>query len=335
MYTVLPRWVIATFIGLVFAAAAAIGAWSIELPFYAFSPGPVGDAIDVVTSEESVAIYEPDGELFFLTVSLQEVNPYEALAAAFDPSIDLVRREAIRPPDETDEEFKERNLSSMDRSIDTAVALALDRSGVEMTIESDGVEVVEIVEGSGSAGVLEPGDVITAVEGERVQLAADIGVIIGELEPGAVVELDLVRDGEPMTVEVELTASEDGSRPLIGIIATTANPRYPIAIESANIGGPSAGMMYTLAIMDLLVDGDLTKGHVVAGTGTVGADGRVGPIGGIRQKVVAAEAAGADLMLVPQANYEDALTVDRASMELVSVATIDEALEALEALDPA
>lgn len=335
MNSVLPRWVIAAFVGLFLAAGAAVGAWSVELPFYAFSPGPVGDAIDVVVSDETVAIYEPDGELFFLTVSLQEVNLYEAVAAAVDPAVDLVRREAIRPPDESDEEFKERNLDSMDRSIDTAVAVALDRAGVEMTVESDGVEVVDIVEGSGSEGVLEPGDIITAVDGEPVQLAGDIGVVIGELEPGAVVELDVVRDGEPMTVDVELTASEDGTRPLIGIIAQTANPRYPIAIESANIGGPSAGMMYTLAIMDLLIDGDLTKGHVVAGTGTISSDGRVGPIGGIRQKVVAAEAAGADLMLVPQDNYEAALTAERESMELIPVATIDDALAALEALPPA
>ena len=279
----------------------------------------------------------PDGELFFLTVSVTAsgVNLYEAITAGIDPAVDLVRRQAVRRDDETDEEYKQRNLDAMDQSIDTAVAVALDRSGVPVEIESDGVLVVDLVDGSGAAGVLEPDDVIVAVNGDVVQLGGDIGVVIGDLSPGDTVEIDILRDTEPMTVAVELTASEDGSRTLIGILAQTANPRYPISIETANVGGPSAGMMYTLAIMDLLVEGDLAKGNLVSGTGTIRADGTVGSIGGVRQKVVAAEAAGAHVMLVPEGNYEEALTAPRESIELVSVATIDEALAALEALDPA
>lgn len=335
MKPVSPRWVIATIVGLLLAASGAVAAWSVELPYYAFSPGPVGDALDVVTSDGSVAVFPPHGELFFLTVSVQEVNVYEAVATALDPTLDLVRRQAVRSDDESDEEFKQRNLASMDNSIDTAVAVALDRTGVEVPIESDGVQVVAVVEGSGSEGLLEPGDVITAVDGLPVQLAGDIGVVIGRLEPGTTVEIDLERDGEPMTVDVELTEAPDGSRPLIGITATTANPRYPIGIEASNLGGPSAGMMYTLALMDLLVEGDLTKGHIVAGTGAINADGSVRRIGGIRQKVVAAEAAGAEMMLVPEGNYEEALTAERDSMELIPVSSIDDALAVLDALPAA
>lgn len=337
MHAPLPRWVAGTFVGLFLTAAAAVGAWSVHLPYVAFSPGPVGDAIDVVVATDDVQVFKPDGELFFLTVSVTAsgVNLYEAIEAGVDPTVDLVRRQAIRRDDETDEEYKQRNLDAMDQSIDTAVAVALDRSGVPVEIESDGVLVVDLVEGSGAEGVLRPDDVIVAVNGEPVQLGGDIGVVIGDLSPGDTVEIDIERDGEPMTVDVELTASEDGSRTLVGILAQTANPRYPISIETSNVGGPSAGMMYTLAIMDLLVDGDLAKGHIVAGTGTIRADGTVGNIGGVRQKVVAAEASGAELMLVPAGNYEEALTAQRESMELIPVATIDEALAALDRLDPA
>jgi PDZ domain-containing protein len=337
MQSPLPRWVAGTFVGLFLTAAAAIGAWSVELPYVAFSPGPVGDAIDVVVATDDVEVFVPDGELYFLTVSVTAggVNAYEAITAGLDPAVDLVRRQAVRRDDESDEEYKQRNLDAMDQSIDTAVAVALDRAGVPVRIESDGVQVVDLVEGSGAAGILQPDDVIVAVDGEPVQLSGDIGVVIGELSPGDSVEIDIERNGEPMSVEVELTASEDGSRTLIGILAQTANPRYPISIETSNVGGPSAGMMYTLAIMDLLVDGDLAKGNLVAGTGTIRADGTVGNIGGVRQKVVAAEAAGAGVMLVPAGNYEEALTAPRESIELISVATIDEALAALEALDPA
>ena len=331
----MPRWVVVTLVGLFFSAAAAVGAWSVELPYLAYSPGPVGDAIDVVVFDDDFQVYEPDGELFFLTVSVQDTNVYEAFAAAVDPSIDLVRRQAVRRDDETDEEYRQRNLTAMDQSIDTAVAVALDRTGVPVEIESDGVLVVDLTEGSGAAGVLQPDDVIVAVNGEPVQLSGDIGVVIGDLSPGDTVEIDIMRDGEAMTVEVELTASEDGSRTLIGILAQTANPRYPISIESSNVGGPSAGMMYTLALMDLLVEGDLSKGHLIAGTGTIRPDGTVGNIGGVRQKVVAVEAAGAELMLVPEGNYEAAMSAPRKDMELVSVATIDDALAVLEALDPA
>jgi PDZ domain-containing protein len=121
--------------------------------------------------------------------------------------------------------------------------------------------------------------------------------------------------------------------PMIGITAENLNPRFefpfPIEIEAGQIGGPSAGLMYTLAVMDLLAPDELTGGHVVAGTGTIDIEGNVGPIGGIRQKVVAAEAAGAEVMLVPTDNYEEALTARRVAMELIAVSTLDEALAAL------
>lgn len=335
MKHILPRWVIGTFIGLFVMAGGAIAAWSIEVPYFAFSPGPVGDALDAVATDGSVDVFQPDGELFFLTVSLQQINLYEAFSAAVDPTVDLVRRQAVRRDDESDEEFKQRNLDSMQQSIDRALAVALDRSGVDVVVESDGVEVVEVIDGSGSDGVLEPGDIIVSIDGELVQLSADIGVVIGVLDAGSVVELEILRDDESMAVEIELSLAEDGSRPLIGISARTANPRLPITIETANIGGPSAGMMYTLAIMDLLVPGDLSKGNIIAGTGTISSEGLVGNIGGIRQKVVAAEAAGAALMLVPEGNYEEALTAPRTDMDLIPVATIDDALAALDALEPA
>src|SRR5690606_16294275 len=120
--------------------------------------------------------------------------------------------------------------------------------------------------------------------------------------------------------------------PLVGILAATLNPQYPIDINSANVGGPSAGLMYTLAIIEVLRADDLTNGHVVAGTGTVAGDGTVGAIGGIRQKVVAAEAAGAEVILVPEGNYESALSAERTTIDIVPVATVDQALDYLEAL---
>ena len=128
MQSPLPRWVAGTFVGLFLTAAAALGAWSVELPYLAFSPGPVGDAIDVVVATEDVDVFMPDGELYFLTVSVTAsgVNVYEAITAGLDPAVDLVRRQAVRREDETDEEYKQRNLDLMDQSRATATAVSID-----------------------------------------------------------------------------------------------------------------------------------------------------------------------------------------------------------------
>lgn len=123
---------------------------------------------------------------------------------------------------------------------------------------------------------------------------------------------------------------------MIGVLlGELSEPPFPVEIEPGDVGGPSAGMMHALAIIDTLTEGELTDGHVVAGTGTIGLDGTVGTIGGIRQKVVAAEAAGAEYILVPQGNYETALTAERDSIEIVPVATIDDAVDFLESLSTA
>lgn len=322
------------FVGLFVFTGASVAAWSVELPYYAFSAGPVGDAVDAIHVGGDVPVYQPDGELFMLTVSLQEVNAYEAVAAGLDPAVDLVRRQLIRSPEETDEQFKERTLDAMDVAKANAVAVALDRleqRGFDPRSVSKGVRVADVVEGAPSAGILQTDDVLVEVDGVDVAVATDIRDVLADKSPGDVVTVVVERDGERMTFPITLGAAEDG-RPIVGIFVGDI---VPIDIESGNIGGPSAGMMYTLAIFDLLSEGDLTSGHVVAGTGTMSQDGTVGPIGGVRQKVVAAEAAGAEIMLVPEGNYEEALTAPRERMELVPVTTIDDALAYLEGLPPA
>jgi len=120
---------------------------------------------------------------------------------------------------------------------------------------------------------------------------------------------------------------------MIGItVGELTEPPFPVAIEAGAVGGPSAGMMHTLAIVDTLTPGELTQGHVIAGTGTIAYDGTVGGIGGIRQKIVGAEAAGAEYVLVPQSNYDEALTAERRAIEIVPVETIQDALDFLETL---
>ena len=331
-----PRWPVALAFASIFLAGGLIALWNIELPYYAFSPGPVGDALSAVEATD-VELYAASEELLMLTVSSQSVNPIEALLAGFDPTVDLVQREAVRSPDESDEDFVARNRASMDLSKETAIALALERLGYEVSTSSDGVAIAEVSGETPAAAVLEVNDVINAVDGESVELPDEIGAALLGRSPGDTIEIDLTRDGESLRVSVELIERDDDpAAPMIGISVAALNPRFlypfPIDIDAGLIGGPSAGMMYTLAVMELLGPDDLTGGGTIAGTGTISADGVVGAIGGIRQKVVAAEAAGAKAMLVPASNYEEALTAPRGDLELIPVANLDEALEALAAL---
>ena len=305
--------------------------WNVEIPYVAFSPGPVADASTSVTTE-GVATYPPDGGLLMLTVISQDVNLFEALIAGFDPSIDLVRREAVRRPDETDEEYRNRVLQQMDDSNFRAIAAALSFLGYEMVP----VEVVinEFVEGVPAADVLELGDTILEVEGVGVTSATEIGPLIQGREVGSPLRVKVGRGGDELDLTVELAERTDTPGvAMIGVIlGELSEPPFPIELRAGDVGGPSAGMMHTLAIIDTLTEGEMTKGMVIAGTGTVQIDGTVGAIGGIRQKVVGAEAAGARYILVPTDNYERALTAERSTIEIVPVASIQEAVDFLESL---
>lgn len=316
---------------LFFAGFLSVVAWNLELPYLAYSVGPVSDAADTVVAEE-VEVYPPQGELLMLTVVQQDVNIFEAVIAGFDPTIDLVRKQAVRREGETDEEYRNRVLQQMDDSNYRAIAVALEYLGYELVpIE---VVILDIVEGVPAEVVLEPGDTIIAVNGDPVRELADVVSALQGYEVGDAIDLTVERDGEPIEQVVELAEREDEpGTPMIGIrLDQRTEPPFPISLHSGDVGGPSAGLMHTIAIIDSLTEGELTGGRTVAGTGTIDLDGNVGSIGGIRQKVVAAEAAGAEVILVPKGNYDAARTAPRDSIEIVPVATLDDAISFLEGL---
>lgn len=316
---------------LLVAGFLAILAWNIELPYLAYSAGPVSDAADTIVAED-VDFYPPEGELLMLTVVSQDVNVFEALLAGFDPTVDLVRKEAVRREGETDEEYRNRVLQQMDDSNFRSIAVALSYLGYEMVPTE--IVINEIVEDVPAADVLQLGDTIVSVNGSLVTSFEDIAPALEGYDIGDVISLSIERAGSVVDVEVELAESEqEPGRPIIGIVlGELTEPPFPISIESGDVGGPSAGMMHTLAIIDALTEGELTHGRVVAGTGTISLDGSVGNIGGIRQKVVGAEAAGAEYILVPDGNYESALTAERDDIEIVPVADLDDAISFLEHL---
>jgi len=311
----------------------AFVAWSYELPYLAYSAGPVADAADSIVVEE-MEVYPPEGELLMLTILSQDVNLFDALIAGADPSIDLIRKERVRRPDETDEDYRNRVLQQMEDSNFVSIAVALDHLGYEL-VPSE-VVINEIVPGVPAEDSLQLGDTILAVDGVEIDAINEVVLLIEVHEPGDIIELRVERGGEQLVIEVELAEQEDEPGvPMVGVfLGELTHPPFPLSIEEGDVGGPSAGMMHALAIIDILTEGELTKGNVIAGTGTVSFDGTVGAIGGIRQKVVAAEAAGASHILVPRGNYDTALTAPRRKIEIVPVATIDEALAFLDSLDP-
>jgi len=319
---------------LFFVGILGIAAWNIELPYLAYSAGPVSDAADTVVAEQ-VAIYPPDGELLMLTVVSQDVNVFEALIAGVDPTIDLVRKQAVRRAGESDEEYRNRVLQQMDDSNFRAIAVALQHLGYEMVPTE--VVINDISQDVHAFDVLERGDTVLAVNGVPIEMVDDFAPALDGFGVGDTITMVVFRNGTEVEVDVELAEKDDEpGEPMIGIfLGELTEAPFPISIEAGDVGGPSAGMMHTIAIIDALTEGELTGGHVIAGTGTIQLDGSVGNIGGIRQKVVGAEAAGAEYILVPAGNYERALTAERTDIEIVPVATLDEAISFLESLDAA
>lgn len=312
---------------LFFVLGLVMVAWNVPLPLIAYSPGPVADAVDAVVVD-GATVYDADGELIMLTVAGQDINTFEAVIAAVDPSVDVLARDVVRRPDESDEDYRRRNLRLMDQSTATAISVALDQLDVE---EDPQVFITGYAADTPAGEVLEIGDRIVSLAGEPVEATGELAGVLDQAAPGDTVSIEVERGGEIRPFEVELVpGEEDPGRPIIGIFVRDLP--FWVEVDPGIVGGPSAGMIYTLAIIEALTPESLAGGAVISGTGTVDLDGNVGSIGGVRQKVVAAEAAGAEYMLVPEGNYEAALTAPAGDIELVPVATIDEALDFLASL---
>ena len=335
-----PRWPLAVAAGAFLLAGLAPFLWSATLPYYALWPGPVEEVGNRVTVEGGPPVYELNGGIYMLTVSLQEVNAFGLARSWLDSEVDTAARRSIRPEGVTPEQHRRNNLMKMDGSKDAAVAAAFGYLGWEYEVTGEGVLVASVVPGSPADGRLEAGDVIVEVGGDGVAAAEDGVEAIRAKQVGDAVRLTVQRWGKVVEVEVILAEHPElPGRPMVGFEPRTYQPSlvvpFDIEIATQGMGGPSAGVMYALALVDLFTEEDLLGGNAVGGTGTISADGGVGPIGGVRQKVAAAQAAGVRHVLVPDVNYEEAVTVRREGVEIHPVSTLGEAVGVLEGLPPA
>ncbi len=337
-----PKWPWFLAAGLLIAGILIVVGWSVTLPYYAVSPGPVYDTSDFVTVEGGTA--NDDGELFFLTVQLNETSVFEYLAAQLDDEVNLRERQSVRPTGVSQEDLRRENLALMDQSKRDATYVALTTLGYEVTLIGTGALVIETVPDSAADGVLLPDDVIVEMDGELIAFRSDVIDFLAPFEIGdpVVVTVERPDDDDPavFTVEdFELVLGphvDDPERPMLGVLLDNNEPivEFPVdvTIDSRNIGGPSAGLMFTLQIIDQLTDESLTRGQRIAGTGTISVDGTVGAIGGMEQKVYGAIDAGAVAVLVPEGNYDEAVEASGGRIEVVKVSTIDDALAFFETL---
>ena len=329
------RWTLRHRLGLVgLVAALLVGALlaasSVQVGYYAVSPGPVGFVNDFVTTPDP-ADRGSSGELLFLTVQIEPVSALEYLGATLNGEVDLKRREQVRPQGVSSEEHHMLSLDQIDESKQTAVFVALSRLGRDVDLTGAGALVADVAPASPAAAALVPGDIIVAVDGTAVEFAGDVIAALAGRRPGDSIVLGVDRDGQSVEATVTLGASPgEPTRAFLGVSLETVDLEVDIpddvAIETRNVGGPSAGLMFTLGIIDALTADDLTRGHRIAGTGTIRLDGDVGPIGGVRQKVIAARDAGAGYVLVPTGNLADALDAAGDDIEVVAVDTVDDAL---------
>jgi PDZ domain-containing protein len=317
----------------VLLVAVLVGSITVPLPYYLYRPGNVRDAESLI-AVDGADTYASDGNISYTTVSLRQSTVVGLLAGWFDDDIDVVPRDQVLGDRSTDEN-RALNLQMMDTSKQVATQVALERLGYDVDVTITGHTVAEVIPDLPADGVLEAGDTIVAVDGEPVDEPDDLTRLIGGNAPGdqVTITVEPARGEARRDLELALGADpDDPDRAVIGVrvVARGIDFDFPIevAIDTGDVGGPSAGLAFTLALVDVLTPGDLTGGADVAVTGTIGSDGSVGPVGGAGQKAAAVRAQGFDVFLVPSGDYEEAL--DRAGdVEIIAVDTLDEALAAL------
>ena len=319
-------------------AAAVVVAALLPVPYVILSPGPTLNTLGTQSGKPLIVIdghrsYPTNGHLNMVTVSYQGgpsngFNLFTALQAWLSPHEAVVPESELFGTDLTQQQVTRQDTQQMVSSQQLAQAAAL----CQLNIPYDVVDTVFHVEpGTPASGVLRSGDVITAVDGSKLTCRADAGTRIRARKPGAPVRLTVDRHGT--THEFRMKTADVKGKAVVGVdVNETYRFPFQVKINIGNIGGPSAGLMFALGIMDKLTPGGLTGGRFIAGTGEISANGAVSPIGGIQQKMAGARAAGATVFLTPAANCPDTAGSVPQGMRLIKVSTLAGAVSALKAL---
>lgn len=319
----------------------AIGGLLLPVPYLVASPGlalnTLGDDSDGerIIQVDGRKSYEHKGGLSMVTVQYvggpgSRVDLFTALSAWLSPRDAVLPEEAVFPPGRSMDEVSEEQSLQMDDSQSKAVAAALTQLDIDYDVQPVVADVDKLLPAHGR---LKAGDAITEVDGTPVDGVQKTVDKVSDRDPGDPVTLTVERKGEPKEVEIDTAESDDGTAVVGVMLRDDMDFPFKVDVSVGDIGGPSAGMMFALGIMDHLSSESLTGGHEIAGTGTIEPDGKVGGVSGVEQKMVSAQREGAEYFFV--ASESCPLTFDSAAtgeIEVVKIGELDDAVDALDTI---
>ncbi|QTM99319.1 PDZ domain-containing protein [Sediminibacillus dalangtanensis] len=315
---------------------------SYRLPYYIYKPGGA-DALNPIV--EVAGGFESKGDMHLVTIRGGQATPLQYLWASIRPHQDIEPIEEVFPEGISQDEYFQAQLQMMESSQEASTVVAYQAAGKQIDIEYEGVYVVAVIEGMPAEGKLKAGDKIVEIDGRELETSDDLINYVSSKEAGDQIEVTVEREEEAVNKTIELEEFPGQEKIGIGIqLVTNRNVEVEpeLKFASGNIGGPSAGLMFSLEIYDQLTEDDLTKGHQIAGTGEINYEGEVGRIGGIDKKVIAADKEGCEVFFAPneggaeESNYKVAVKTAEeigTDMEIVPVDTFDDALTYLQEMD--
>lgn len=324
--------------GIATVVALAV-AFLVPVPYVILGPGPTLNTLGKDSSGHPLITisgrptYATNGHLNMVTVSYlggpgASLHIFQALQGWLTPTEAVVPESELFPPGQSAEQTRQQDTAQMTGSQETATAAAFSTLHIPFKTQ---VAIAQTVPGTPAAGVLKAGDVILSVDGTAVKGQSSLTSLITSHPVGSVLRLSVLRGGK--TIPLSVRTKDVGGRPVMGVtVMEKYHFPFSVKISVGNIGGPSAGMMFALGIIDKLTSDSLTGGKFIAGTGEITSSGQVGPIGGIQQKMAGARKAGATVFLAPAQNCADVHGAVPAGLRVVKVATLSQAMSDLRAL---
>ncbi|MCA1053400.1 PDZ domain-containing protein [Rossellomorea aquimaris] len=322
------------------------------LPYYVTKPGSAHELDPII---EVKGGFEDQGEFMLTTVRMGRANIYAYLLASLKKYEYIYPVEEIRNPHESDEEYNLRQLQLMENSQNHAIEVAFKAANKPFDYKYNGIYVLNVYPSMPAADILKPGDRVTEIDGQAFESSEEFIQYVGGKNKGDNVTVKFIRDGKENeeTIPLEEFPELPGK---VGLGISLSDDKEiitdpEVTLDTEEIGGPSAGLMFSLEIYNQLTESDLTKGYRIAGTGTISEDGEVGRIGGIEQKIIAADKAGAEYFLAPddsipeevkkkhpelQSNYLSAKQTAEdigTDMKVIPVKTFEDAMKFLQSLE--
>ncbi|GGJ86842.1 hypothetical protein GCM10007063_06700 [Lentibacillus kapialis] len=332
-------------IALILVIGIAFFVSAYKLPYYIYKPGGA-DALNPIVEVEGGN--KSEGDMHLVTVRGGQATPVQYLWAKILPNQDILPLNKVRPEGVSEDEYFHAQLQMMESSQEASTVVAYKAANEDISIDYNGVYVVSVVEEMPAEEVLNTGDRIVGIDGRSIDESSDLVEYVENKQAGDTITVNVVRDEKKFEKDITLKPFPEADGKVgIGIQLVTdrsveVNPE--VNFSSGDIGGPSAGLMFSLEIYDQLTEEDLTKGYQIAGTGEVNYQGDVLRIGGAEKKVIAADQEGCDIFFAANndeaehSNYEEALKTAEeigTDMEIVPVKSFDDALQYLQELDPA